>query len=1522
MTETHVNNDDPGNNAARTRLNEARSGVSATVIRSDSGRSTDLTGQTISGYRITEALNTAAGEADLYKCHKAANPGAGTYVFKIFRRENAIKESVVRKLLSERSPYVAPLEQYGIHGGRQFIVLPYYERPSLAEELRRGKRYSGQELRSVIIPSVIEGLRIIHDLGILHKDVKPANLIPDNTGKRIVLIDFGISSDTGGQTLVVTRTGMTPFYAAPEAIQGIFHKETDYYALGITIFELFTGFTPFQNAGLSEQDVMRLASLNQISFPEGFPEDLRNLVLGLTYKDLSHRNDPENPHRRWGYEEVRRWLRGEQLPVPGTGTGFAGTPAGPEGFQPYNFQGVSYTREEDFIKALLKNRRQAFNDLGRGLLSCHYYRFSRTKGDLCAKAEELVAGNTVPGLRILYSLLYSLLPSLKTVFCGNQEFQDIDDLIRRIFDKTVMETIRLRDLGTSDDPEITGFDMLLSSGALEEYAEKAVNNPSLAGILERVRNEAAEQDSNLKLCLMAGYALSDRRAVVIDGTPYENPQKLQESLAVIRERDRQGYIALLKRIKPEIEFYARHIRDDIYRKAFQELIEDQNSAVFGNNEYFFRNGDDFKLYLSRCLENNRLKEVRYISEKFGNALRAVSRDVWHSDAFVYLSGIISKMVFVGTETFAGTEEFRIFADNLKRNPADLRIFLNEHRQDLEGLRGRSDIGNTVAGLLNSGNDGPDAGSITAGGVRYSGNDNSRNQPRPPGTQQQNPPGSTDSGTPAGNSPVDGAIRAGSTITFGNYFQNDSRSKTPIEWLVLEVFGDNTALVISKYILDVRPYYHQYGYVTWESCSLRRWLNEDFLDETFSESEKRRISLSTVLRDDNQQFQISGGEDTRDRIFCLNVPEVNRYFPDSASRICQATDYADGHNSGRLNNWWLRTPGNAQNHAVYVDFKGKLDLRGLTISEIAGVRPAMIVPLNAPEITVNSQKDSPEQNSHSSHERPVPDPAGSQTYRNGQRSNPENMSARGNPESPVRRPNSGTGNSDPENVALDAIRPPGDAASGNSPSPRGRNSDRDDTREAALQSGNTITFGNYFHNDNRSRTPIEWLVLEVFDNNTALVVSKYILDFRSYHHRGENVTWENCSLRKWLNGDFLNETFSETEKRRITLSAVRNDDNVQFQTSGGDDTRDRIFCLNVSEVTRYFPDSASRTAEATAYASDQNATDLNNWWLRTPGSFQNHVVYMNFRGRLELMGHHASLIYGIRPAMIVSLAEPDSTTDSPEADSDNSGNSRKAPPVPPKNNEPDSTTDSPEAGSDNSGNSRKVPQVPPKSNYSSTDSNPEEYETGHIVRFGQYFIDASGVRAPLDWIVLRMHDNQALLICRNIIDVKPFHYQFNKITWEQSSLRKWLNREFLRTAFSSVQRDRIIVSTVYAEMNPEYCTPGGRNTSDMVFCLSLNEINCYFGHYSSRAALPTPYAESKGSFELGDDWWTRTPGQYLDEYATIQNNGSVWLQGSGVTNTAGVRPALWVVIDKDQESRFSKVFRGFRRLPFSIKADWF
>ena len=1182
MTETRINTDNPESAAARTRLNAAQSGDRATVIRDDSSkRSTGLVGQTIAGYLLTEALNTEAGEADLFKCHKVAEPESGAFVFKIFRRENAIKESVVRKLLFERSPYVAPLEQYGIHNGRQFIILPYYESPSLAEELRRGRRYSEEELRTVIIPSVIEGLRIIHELGILHKDVKPANLIPDNTGRRIVLIDFGISSDTGGQTLVVTRTGMTPFYAAPEAIQGIFHKETDYYALGITVFELFTGFTPFQNTGLSEQDVMRLASLNQISFPDSFPENLRNLVLGLTYKDLSHRNEPENPHRRWGYQEVRRWLQGEQLPVPGTSLG--GSSSGTEDFPPYNFQGSVYTREEYFIKALLKNPLRAFNEIGRGLLSCHYYRFSKEKGDLCARAEEQAAGSTVPGLKILYALLYSLEPSLKTIFCGDQEFRDIHELIGRIFDRAIMETVRLQGLGTSEAPEIREFNILLCSGALEEYAQKAAKSPSLARILENLRKAEAEQDSNLKLCLMAGYALSDRRAVAVSGTCYENPQKLRDSLMAVREQDRQRYLTLLKRIKPEIDFYARILREEIYRNALQELLNDLDSAVFGKNEYFFRNGDDFKNYISSCLENNRLKEIRYISDKFGSALQIVSRDVWHSDAFSYLSHIVSRMVFVGTETFAGANEFRIFTDSLKRNPADLRIFLNEHRQDLERLRGRAAIGNTVADLLNSENTGPDTGNITVGGVSYSGSARSRNESPSGNSAAVNPAASTG----------DGTVQAGSYITFGNYFQNDSRTKTPLEWLVLEVFGNHTALVVSRYILDFRPYHYRIGYETWESCSLRRWLNEDFLNAAFSERERRHITLTTVLRDDNQQFQISGGEDTRDRIFCLNVPEAEQYFPDRSSRIAQATSYASGHNS---------------------------------------------------------------------------------------------------------------------------------------------------------------TYG----------------------------------------------------------------------------------------------------------------------------------IDLNYWWLRTPGSSQAYGVIINSDGSFDLHGHSHTSINGVRPAMIISLADPDSTE-----------------------------------------KSEKAAQPPRKHFPKSSDSNPEEYETGRIVQFGWYHINVNGIREPLDWIVLGIHDNQALLISRRIIDVKPFHYRNCKITWEQSSLRKWLNRDFLRTAFTSDQRDRIIVSTVFAAKNPEYRTPAGPSTADMVFCLSIHEIDHYFRNsYSSRTALPTAYAQSKGSFEYGDDWWTRTPGVSLDSCISITDNGSSYLRGTEVTADAGVRPALWVVIDKEKESFFRKGFRACRRLPFNIKASWF
>lgn len=128
----------------------------------------------------------------------------------------------------------------GSYSGRHFEVLPYYRRGSL-----RGRRFGIDELKSRIIPEINEALGALHDAGIIHKDLKPSNIMLTDSGD-IAIIDFGISSvQSDGSTVIVTSTGMTPEYSAPETFRRLFLEESDYYSFGITLYELFCGHTPY-----------------------------------------------------------------------------------------------------------------------------------------------------------------------------------------------------------------------------------------------------------------------------------------------------------------------------------------------------------------------------------------------------------------------------------------------------------------------------------------------------------------------------------------------------------------------------------------------------------------------------------------------------------------------------------------------------------------------------------------------------------------------------------------------------------------------------------------------------------------------------------------------------------------------------------------------------------------------------------------------------------------------------------------------------------------------------------------------------------------------------------------------------------------------------------------------------------------------------------------------------------------------------------------------------------------------------
>ena len=198
--------------------------------------------------------------------------------------------------------------------------------------------------------------------------------------------------------------------------------------------------------------------------------------------------------------------------------------------------------------------------------------------------------------------------------------------------------------------------------------------------------------------------------------------------------------------------------------------------------------------------------------------------------------------------------------------------------------------------------------------------------------------------------------------------------------------------------------------------------------------------------------------------------------------------------------------------------------------------------------------------------------------------------------------------------------------------------RTGTSYSSVKVGDYVEFGRYPQNNGKE--PIEWLVLEV-NYREALLVSRHGLDCKQYHYEHVSMTWENCDLRKWLNSKFLKAAFSEEEQQRIKLSEVANDDNRQYGTRGGNNTRDRVFCLSLTEAVRYFKYDGERKCRPTACARYQGAwvADSNGccwWWLRSPGYYQASASCVDTYGALYYRLCVNSDIYAVRPALRLIL----------------------------------------------------------------------------------------------------------------------------------------------------------------------------------------------------------------------------------------------------------------------------------------------
>lgn len=183
------------------------------------------------------------------------------------------------------------------------------------------------------------------------------------------------------------------------------------------------------------------------------------------------------------------------------------------------------------------------------------------------------------------------------------------------------------------------------------------------------------------------------------------------------------------------------------------------------------------------------------------------------------------------------------------------------------------------------------------------------------------------------------------------------------------------------------------------------------------------------------------------------------------------------------------------------------------------------------------------------------------------------------------------------------------------------------------------------------------------------------------------------------------------------------------------------------------------------------------------------------------------------------------------------------------------------------------------------------------------------KAGIEWLILDVVDNKALLVSANALDVRP--YSEKTSTWKDSAIRRWLNHDFYDCAFTDEEKEVILTTTVdnsASQNNPEWDVKGSSSTEDKIFLLSAAEYLRYFG--KGDKCLYSDYALSKTMkiFSETGSWWLRSPGKKTGEFCTA-NKGKV--SSSSAKKDSGICPAMWIDLSVDtSDFRFEKILDAY------------
>ena len=472
-------------------------------------------------------------------------------------------------------------------------------------------------------------------------------------------------------------------------------------------------------------------------------------------------------------------------------------------------------------------------------------------------------------------------------------------------------------------------------------------------------------------------------------------------------------------------------------------------------------------------------------------------------------------------------------------------------------------------------------------------------------------------------------------------------------------------------------------------------------------------------------------------------------------------------------------------------------------------------------------------------------------------------------------------------------------------------------------GDVVIFGKFETDDNfdNGKEPLEWVVLSN-DGSELFLTTRQIIseadmastnkDAEGGNKKDGEITWANRSLRAYLNGDFIKETFTDEEAAIIAETELTDVNTV-----------DKVFLLSEDELKNndgYFYNNmnAYRRCGTTTFAYNDHDLDGDRcytsvwtcsdyldggtvhkardgkyacyWWLRTPGNNKTFRMVSETGGIISVEYNECEIetshvdddgeifyaeTFGLRPALKVKLT--DEALGLLTLTGDNDG-----------------------------------VKVITASSIKDKIVDISEAKQGDIITFGTYEQDNNleNGQEPIRWIVLQKTKSQLMLMSKYGLDVQPFNTEGVDIRWENCSLRAWLNDDFYNTAFTDEEKEKINTKTVKNGENPFYSdSTASADTLDKVFLLSIEGATNKAYNFSEdrgdyddlRKCAPTEYATAKGAYisdiQTKDGlftslWWLRTVGQYENETVYVIGSGYIRKDGWSVNrNDFVIRPVI-------------------------------